>query len=111
QELEHVLDAAGVAADQVGHHVVLQVGGHGQLAAVEGGVAQPVHARGGGDLQGDEVAPRAGDDDLRVHDAAIAGGALRGGLGLGGDVHRAGESCSGEGTESWNGPAGRPLPS
>src|SRR5690606_6352894 len=71
QELPDVLDPAGVAADQVRNHVVLQVGGHRQLAAVEGGVTQAVDTGAGGDLQGDEVAPRAGDGDLGIDDGAV----------------------------------------
>src|SRR5690606_23296386 len=104
EELPGVLDPAGVAADQVRHHVVLQVRGHGQFAAVEGGVAEAVHARARGDLQGDEVAPRAGDDDPGVDDLAIVprtvGGSVVG-------VHRAWSSSIIGGTGSSNGPAGR----
>jgi hypothetical protein len=51
-----------------GDHVIPQIGDDRQLAPVQGGVADAVDAVLGGDLQGDEVAPRAGDDDLGVGD-------------------------------------------
>ena len=47
-----------------GRDVVPQVADDGQLAAVQGGVAEPGQAVVGRDLQGDEVAVRAGDDDV-----------------------------------------------
>ena len=66
--LPDVFDPPGVAADEARNHVIGQVAGHGQLAAVERRVAEPVHAFFGHDLQRDEVAARTRDDDLRVDD-------------------------------------------
>jgi hypothetical protein len=88
EELPEVVDAAGVAADQVRHHVVLQVGRHRQFATVEGGVAQAVHAGAGDELEGDEIAPRAGDHDPRLDDLAVAGRALGGRSAIGRWGHR-----------------------
>ena len=45
-----------------------EIGGHRQFAAIERGIAQAVQALIGEDLQGDEVAARAGDDDPRIDD-------------------------------------------
>jgi hypothetical protein len=42
--LPDVFGLEGVAADEAGEDVVLQVGGYGELAAVEGGVAEAVDA-------------------------------------------------------------------
>jgi hypothetical protein len=64
QVLPDVLDLVGVAADQAGDDVVGQIGLDRQLAAVQRGVADAVHAFVGDDLQGDEVAPRTRDDGL-----------------------------------------------
>ena len=53
----------GSRADQARDDVVLEIGDDRQLAAVQRGVADAVDALVGLDLQGDEVAARAGDDD------------------------------------------------
>ena len=45
-----------------------QVGGHGELAPVEGGVADAVDAVLGRELEGDEVAPGGAGDDAGVRD-------------------------------------------
>ena len=62
--LPDVLDLLRIAADEAGDDVVGKVRGDGQLAAVEGGIAEAGEALVGLDLQGDEVAARTGDDDL-----------------------------------------------
>ena len=49
-------------------HVIGQIAGDGQLAAVERRVAETVDAVLGLELQRDEVAPRAADDDLAAGD-------------------------------------------
>jgi hypothetical protein len=74
--LPGVLDPGRVAAQQHRDDVVGQVGGDGQLPAVEGGVADPGDPLVRHDLEGDEVAPGAGDDHFRVRD--LHGAALRG---------------------------------
>ena len=64
-----------------GDDVLLQVGDDGELPAVEGRVAEAVDAVFGRDLQGDEVAAGAGDDDLGVDDPqpwVLQGSARRG---------------------------------
>ena len=61
--LPGVLDLVRVAADEAGDHVLRQIGRHRELAPVQRGVADAVHALVRDDLQRDEVAPRAGDDD------------------------------------------------
>jgi hypothetical protein len=66
--LPGVLDAGGVPAEEERYDVVVQVGTHGQLTAVERGVAEAGDAVLGGDAQGDEVPSRTGDDDLGGHD-------------------------------------------
>ncbi len=68
QELPGVLDAVGVAPEQQRHHVVAQVRGDGEFASVQRAVAEAGEAVLSGDLQGDEVAVRAGDDDVGGHD-------------------------------------------
>ncbi len=57
-----------VAADQAGDHMILEVAAHRQLAAVQGGVAQAIHAVVSDDFQGDEIAARTTDDDARFFD-------------------------------------------
>ena len=61
----------GVAADEVRDDVIVEIRGHGELAAVERGIAEPVHAGARLDLQRDEIAPGARDDDARRDDLAI----------------------------------------
>src|SRR6266536_1502188 len=68
QVLPGVLDAGGVAADQQGCDVVAQVAGDRELAAVESGITPTDDPVGGGDLQRDEVAARAGDDHVDSDD-------------------------------------------
>ncbi len=63
-----IFDIARIAADQDRADVVLQVRRHGKLAAVQRGVAHAVHALVRDQLQGDEVAAGAGDDDLGMGD-------------------------------------------
>src|SRR5699024_7443489 len=63
------LDLRFVPADQGGSDMIAQVGGDGELAAVQGAVAEPGETIGGGDRDGDEVAAGAGD----VHVDAIDG--------------------------------------
>jgi len=75
--LPDVLDLVGVAADKAGNDVVGEIAGDGQFAAVERGVADAVDALVGLDLQGDEVAARAGDDHLRRADDQPAGAGRR----------------------------------
>src|SRR5476649_293696 len=59
--------------------MVGEIGCHRQLAAIEGGVAQAGEPVGGLDLQGDEVAPGAGDNDFGgndlEHDCSFGAGA------------------------------------
>ena len=95
EKLPGVLDASGVATDQVGNDVLLQVRGHRQLAAIERRIAEADDARARLDPERDEVAPRTGDDHARVDDLAIA--TSRTGLALGHVI-----GC----TSIWNGPAG-----
>src|SRR3546814_2939233 len=66
--LPDILDPVRVAADQVGDDGVGQVGRDRQLAAVQGRVADAVEAVVGRDLEGDEVAAGAGDDDAGADD-------------------------------------------
>ncbi len=66
--LPDILDAGGVAADQAGDDMLLEIGDDGLLAAVEGGVADAGQALVGEDLHGDEVAPGGADDDADVGD-------------------------------------------
>ena len=75
EELPGVLDAGRVPAEEQRADVVGEVAGHGELAPVEGGIADPGDALVRGELQGHEVAPRARDDDLGVDDlqALISG--------------------------------------
>src|ERR1019366_2886455 len=68
EELPGVLDAGRVPAEKQRADVVGEVAGHGELAPVEGGIADPGDALVRGELQGHEVAPRARDDDLGVDD-------------------------------------------
>ena len=68
-----VLELVRVAPDQAGHDVVLQVARHRELASVERAVAQPGQAGVGLDLQRDEVAAGAADDDLGGGDLHGAG--------------------------------------
>ena len=73
--LPRILDAGRIAADQRGDHMVAEIGGDRQLAPVEGGVADAVDAFVGLDLQRDEVAARASDDDAAfgdLHDVVSA---------------------------------------
>jgi len=68
EELPGVLDAAGVTADEELGDVVAEVGGDGQFAAVERGVADADEALVGLDAQRDEVPRGAGDVDLGLGD-------------------------------------------
>ena len=90
EELPGVLDPSGVATDQVGNDVLLQVRGDGELAAIERRIAEPDDACARLDPERDEIAPRTGDDHARVHDLAIADRAFWS------------HGC----TSIWNGPAG-----
>ena len=67
--LPGVLDPPRVAADQQGDDVLGEVARHRELAAVEGRVAEAVDAVFGDQLQRDEIAGRAADDDPAVDDA------------------------------------------
>ena len=66
--LPGVFDPVRVPAQQCRGEVVAEVAGDGEFAAVEGGVAPADDAIVGGDLQGDEVAAGAGDEDVDVDD-------------------------------------------
>src|SRR5699024_2916724 len=66
------LDLRLVPADQGGGDMIAEVGGDGELAAVQGAVAQYDETIAGGDRDGDEVATGAGD----VHVDAIDGHAV-----------------------------------
>ena len=90
EKLPGVLDPSGVATDQVGNDVLLQVRGNGELAAIQRRVAEPDDARARLDPERDEIAPWTGDDHARVHDLAIADRAFWS------------HGC----TSIWNGPAG-----
>src|SRR4029453_14634578 len=63
-----VFDPVGVPSEQCGREVVAEVAGHGEFAAVQGGVAPADDAVIGGDFEGDEVAAGAGDEDVDVDD-------------------------------------------
>ena len=63
-----VLELLGVAPDQAVRHMVLQIAGHRQFAAIECGVADAGQALVGFDLEGHEVAARAADDDAGGRD-------------------------------------------
>jgi hypothetical protein len=52
--------------------MVFEVAGDRQLTTVQGGIAEAGEAVLGRHLQGDEVAPRTGDEDLGVGDAHTA---------------------------------------
>ena len=60
--LPDVLGLEGVTADDAGEDVVLEVGGDGELAAVEGGVAEAIDPFVGVDAEGDEVAIGGAED-------------------------------------------------
>ena len=66
QVLPGVLDALGIAAEQAGHDVVLEVTCDRELPAVERRIADAGDALVGGHLQRDEIAARAGDDHLGI---------------------------------------------
>ena len=68
QELPGVLDPVRVLADQQLRDVLLQIRGHGELAPVQGRVADPGHAVLGGDPQGHEVPGGAGDEHFSGND-------------------------------------------
>ena len=68
EELPDVFDAPRVAPLEERQHVVTQVRCDGELASVERRVAQSVDAVFGLELERDEVAPRAADDDLAADD-------------------------------------------
>ena len=85
EELPHVLDPVRVLADEEGDDVLLQIGHDGHLAPVQGGVAEAVCPVGGGDLQGDEVAARAGHDHPRIGDGRRRAGRARRNGGNGGE--------------------------
>ena len=63
EELPSVFDAVRVAADQAWDDVVLQISGDGELAAIQGGIADAAHSVAGFDDQSDEVAAGACDDN------------------------------------------------
>ena len=71
EELPDVFDAARVAADQIRHQVVLEVGRHREFAAVQCCIADTGNTRARNNFQRDEVACRAGDDDFGGDDLAI----------------------------------------
>src|SRR5262249_52994891 len=66
EKLPNIFDASGVASDEVRDDVLLEVGNDRLLAAIKGCIAEAVEPRPCLDLQGDEVAPRAGDDNARA---------------------------------------------
>jgi hypothetical protein len=66
--LPDVLDLAGVATDQERADVIGEVTRDGQLAPVQGRVAESGKARLGCQLQGDEVPARGADKYLRIDD-------------------------------------------
>src|SRR5439155_18244574 len=66
KKLPDILDPARILADQRGDDMVLQIGNHGQLAAVQSGVSDTVDTLVGHDLQGHEIAPWAGHNDFGV---------------------------------------------
>ena len=68
QVLPDILDGARIAPDQARNHVLVEVGFHGQLAAVERGVAHAVDAVARHDLERDEVAAGTGEDGIRALD-------------------------------------------
>ncbi len=61
--LPDVFDLLRVAPDQAGDDMVFQITNHRQFAAVERGITHAVHALVGLDLEGDEVAAGATNDD------------------------------------------------
>jgi hypothetical protein len=71
QVVPDVLDLVRVAPDQAGDDMVGEVAGHRQLAAVERRVAQAGEALVGLDLEGDEIAAWAADDDLGAGDLHV----------------------------------------
>jgi len=66
--LPDILDPVRVPPDQAGKDMVGQIACHRQFAAVERRVAHAIYAFVGDDLEGDEIAAGAGDDDLGIDD-------------------------------------------
>ncbi len=57
-----------VASDQLGNDVVVQIARHGELTAVQRGIPEPMNPVRGRQLQCDEVAAGAADNDFAVID-------------------------------------------
>ena len=68
EELPGVLDLRGVAADEELDDVVLEVADHGELAAIDRGIAEAGEAVIRRQLERDEVAIRTGDNDFYLGD-------------------------------------------
>jgi hypothetical protein len=68
QVLPGVFDPMCVAADQAGHDMILEITANGQLASVQGRIAQAVQTIVGDDFQRDEITSRTTDDDARFFD-------------------------------------------
>src|ERR1700677_1224989 len=72
--LPYVFDVEWVASDQAWKHMLAEITGDGEFAAIECSVAQTVYACVGFDLQCDEVAVRRADDQTcsgDLHKASI----------------------------------------
>ena len=83
KELPRVFDSTGIAADQVGDEMLLQVRGDRELASVQRGIAEPVDAGARLDLQRDDVLGTrhddAGRDDFTIfHFASLTRGSVAG---------------------------------
>ncbi len=72
EELPRVLDPPGVASDEVGNHVLLQICRHRQLTPIERRVPDAENSGARFDLQGHEISPRARHDHACRHDGAVA---------------------------------------
>ncbi len=71
EELPRILDAAGIATDQVGDEMLLQIRRNGEFASIQRSVTDTVDAGARLDLQRHEVAARARDDHARCDDFTI----------------------------------------
>jgi hypothetical protein len=71
-ELPRVFDTTGIATDQIGDKVIVQIGRDCQLATVERCIAQTEYARARLDSERDQVSSGARDDHARIDDFTIA---------------------------------------
>ncbi len=77
EELPRVLDPSGIASDEVGNHVLLEIGGDRQLAPIERRVPEAENSGARFDLQGHEISPWTRHNHACRHDGAVTTRALR----------------------------------